>query len=339
MSPVRNVSIRIATVAAAVVCGVLLTSCNKAETEQALIPEIDGEWWQISGNPDLGELTGETNQQPVDFGIWKAADGTWQLWSCIRHTKEAGSTRLFHGWEAENLTDTNWRPTGIKMRADSTLGETPGGLQAPFVFEKDGTWQMFYGDWKRICRATSTDGKNFTRVIQDGTSMTFGDPDETNSRDPMVLKIGDTYYTYYTAHPDNRGAVYVRTSTDLETWSTSTIAAFGGQTGNDKFWYAECPFVVEYAPGDYFLFRTQSYGDGLVDPNATVQKTSIYRSPDPTNFGVEDDQFFLGTLEVAAPEIVKDGEDWYIAALIPGLTGIRMAKLAWVEDGAIDSDI
>src|SRR3954466_15497618 len=57
-------------------------------------PEIDGEWWQIARNPDLGPLSSPT-QEPVDFAIWRAADGAWQLSSCVRGTKEAGKTRLF----------------------------------------------------------------------------------------------------------------------------------------------------------------------------------------------------------------------------------------------------
>ena len=56
-----------------------------ASAQEALVPVIDGEWWQIAGDPDLGDYTRE-KQQPVDFGVWQAADGTWQLWSCIRDT-------------------------------------------------------------------------------------------------------------------------------------------------------------------------------------------------------------------------------------------------------------
>jgi hypothetical protein len=43
-------------------------------------PFIDGPWWQVAGDPDLGKYT-SSEQQPVDFGVWQAADGTWQLWS------------------------------------------------------------------------------------------------------------------------------------------------------------------------------------------------------------------------------------------------------------------
>src|SRR5687768_13465220 len=67
-------------------------------------PIIEGEWWQIAGDPDLGNYT-DPKQQPVDFAIWQAGDGRWQLWSCIRGSKCGGKTRLFHRWEGAALTN------------------------------------------------------------------------------------------------------------------------------------------------------------------------------------------------------------------------------------------
>src|SRR4051812_25609204 len=79
-------------------------------------PRIVGDWWQVAGDPDLGELS-SPKQQPVDFAMWQATDGAWQLWSCIRGTKERGHTRLFYRWEGAKLTEPNWKPMGIAMRA------------------------------------------------------------------------------------------------------------------------------------------------------------------------------------------------------------------------------
>jgi hypothetical protein len=81
----------------------------------------------VAGNPDLGEYTSD-KQEPVDFTIWQAADGTWQLWTCIRNTGCGGHTRLFFRWEGWELTDANWRPKGIAMMADTALG---GRVPAP----------------------------------------------------------------------------------------------------------------------------------------------------------------------------------------------------------------
>ena len=80
--------------------------------EPLLVPAIDGDWWQVAGNPDLGELTAP-DQEPVDFAIWQVDDGTWQLQSCIRKTKEGGRGRVFYRWEGARLTDRDWKPSGI----------------------------------------------------------------------------------------------------------------------------------------------------------------------------------------------------------------------------------
>lgn len=73
----------------------------------------------------------------------------------------------------------------------------------------------------------------------------------------------------------------------------------------------QAPHVIKRG-GTYWLLNTQ------------------YASPNPLNFGVDDDRFLVGTLEVAAPEIIHHEGQYYIAALLPSLKGIRTAKLAWV---------
>jgi len=50
----------------------------QAANEPVLIPAFDGDFWTVSGDPDLGEWTSE-KQQPVDFGVWQAQDGTWGM--------------------------------------------------------------------------------------------------------------------------------------------------------------------------------------------------------------------------------------------------------------------
>jgi hypothetical protein len=59
----------------------------------------------------------------------------------------------------------------------------------------------------------------------------------------------------------------------------------------------------------------------------------VYRSQDPLDFGIEDDRCFVGTLPVAAPEIVQHEGTWYIAALNGDLDGIRIARLKWAPQG------
>jgi hypothetical protein len=289
--------------------------------DPALTPVIQGESWTVAGDPDLGPYTDE-KQQPVDFAIWQAADGTWQLWSCIRRTKCGGKTRLFHRWEGKSLREANWKPMGIAMEASSDAGETPGGLQAPHVVKVGPAYWMFYGDWENICAATSEDGKTFTRRPNvNGRTGMFSEGVGNNTRDPMVIRINDLWHCYYTAYPGNRGAVYCRTSKDARVWSESKIVAYGGEAGTNQV-SAECPFAVELSAGQFYLFRTQRYGQNAI--------TRVYHSHDPLDFGVDRDrEHLVCSLPVAAPELVRDHDEWFIASLLPSLKGIRIARLSW----------
>jgi hypothetical protein len=287
--------------------------------ETVLVPQIDGEFWKVAGDPDLGKYT-KPKQQPVDFAVWQAADGTWQLWSCIRATAAPGKTRLLYRWQGAKLTDNDWQPMGIAMEADPNFGEMEGGLQAPYVMKHNGEYLMFYGDWDHISLAKSVDGKTFARqLMPDGKSGIFTEGMGDNTRDPMALILGDVFYLYYTAYPNRMGADYLRTSKDLRNWSPSRKVAFGGAAGTNPY-SAECPFVYYHKDsGYYYLFRTQRYGED--------SQSSIYRSKDPTNFGVDNDKYLVGTIPFAAPEIIDYEGQTYIAVLLPNLKGIQIAKL------------
>lgn len=305
-----------------------------AQNHTIPVPTISGPWRPIAANPDLGEFN-SPEQEPVDFGVWQAQDGTWQLWSCIRKSKFPGTnytTRFLYGWEGKSLTSTNWNPKGIKWTADSTLGETPGGMQAPFVLKEADTYYLFYGDWNRICLAKSSDGKNFKRVSgKNGQPNLFTEYEDVehgrNARDPMILKRGNTFYCYYTAHlhdPDEDGAAFCRVSFNLNDWSESSIISrTAPYKGNSQRWSDECPFVVyldEYKL--YYLFVTQLYGKD--------SQTTVYASPNPMYFGVNDEKYKVCTLPIAAPEIVFHQGRYYLFALNPGLDGVRMTTLEWV---------
>jgi hypothetical protein len=320
----------------ALMLGLFYCCSTSFAADKVLVPQIEGGWWQVAGSPDLGKYTTE-GQQPVDFAVWQAADGTWQLWSCIRATAYPGATRLFYRWESSRLTDTNWKPMGIAMTSDTKLGEMEGYLQAPYVMRYHGEFLMFYGDGNQIALAKSKDGKTFERrLMPDGKVGMF--TNGVGTRDPDVIRMKGLFYVYYSANSgiasndlqapvDRKGleanpnADYLRTSKDLVHWSAATRVAFGGAAGTGP-WSAECPFVYFHkASGYYYLFRTQHYGENA--------QTSVYRSRHPTNFGIDDDRYLVETLPVAAPEIIESGGQLYIAALLPSLKGIQIAKLTW----------
>lgn len=309
-----------------------------AQSPAIPVPTIDGDWWPIATNPDLGVYHSE-KQQPVDFGVWQAGDGSWQLWSCIRNSNFPGSpytTRFLYGWEGESLTATDWEPTGIKWVADTTLGERAGGMQAPYVFKEGLYYYLFYGDWKRVCLARSTDGKNFTRVLGGNgqpdlfTEHPYASFTMNNARDPMVIKRGNTYYCYYTSHlgdPVNDGWAFCRTSLNLRDWSESVrVSHTPPYNFNSPRYSDECPHVVYLPEHDlYYLFVTQTYGKN--------SQTTVYASPNPMYFGLDDDSRKVCTLPIAAPEVILQDGQYYLAALNDALDGVRMVKLKWKIPG------
>jgi len=69
------------------------------------------------------------------------------------------------------------------------------------------------------------------------------------------------------------------------------------------------------------LFRTSNYASRL---------THVYRSSDPLDFGRDEDSKYIGTIPVAAPEIVESEGRSYISSVHDLRGGIQLARLRWV---------
>jgi hypothetical protein len=84
---------------------------------------------------------------------------------------------------------------------------------------------------------------------------------------------------------------------------------------------------VAYLPHDYafYLFRAHPLqkGEGY--------RTSIYRSADPLDFGVDSDKNLVGSLPFEVVRIIQDGPDLFISALNSDYTGIKLARMRWVR--------
>jgi hypothetical protein len=142
----------------------------------------------------------------------------------------------------------------------------------------------------------------------------------------MVIKRGNTYYCYYTSHTTaytQDGAAYARTSLDLKSWSESvTVSHTAPYPGNSPRYSDECPFVVYLQEVNlYYLFVTQIYGKS--------SQTTVYASANPLYFGIDDEQYKVCTLPVAAPELFEVDGQWYIASTMADYGGIKLAKLKW----------
>lgn len=320
-----------------------------ADEKKKLRPILDSGPWLIGPNPtDLGELQGEIRpgrpfqgQEVVDHHIWQDVHGMWRCWACVRHSAVG---RIFYGWTSPDIERSPWEPTGVMMRRDRNCGESladradgihPSSewIQSPFVVREAGRFYMFYGGecqdpagrllLSSICLATSDDGVRFVRHANPyGKSWVFMGPGE--ARDPCLIKIDHLWFCYYSGAETGAPApnkVYVRTSGDLITWSASREVHWGGSAGALGY-QCECPHVV-CRSGCYYLFRTKSYWEGL---------TYVYRSEAPFDFGIDSDRCLIGSIDVAAPEIVTIGNREYISSNKDLMTGVKLHHLRWVED-------
>ena len=109
-----------------------------------------------------------------------------------------------------------------------------GNAYAPEIFIEDGVYRMWYGaqgrdGHDRILLAESADGLAWEPK---GVALDHGDANHVN--DPSVVKVGDTFFLYYTRAPvDVRDEIALATSTDGVTWQEEgTVLG----TGADGAW-------------------------------------------------------------------------------------------------------
>lgn len=287
------------------------------------------DWWRLCTMPNLGVLAGKEpgRQNIVDHGFIQAANGTWQLWACLRGT---GVSRLIYGWEADALTDTHWRETGVRVRADAAFGEQANAgnetAGAPFFLKRgEAYYCLFHSNGFRLM--TSTDGVNYVRDTPfEGSNLTS----IPGGRDIMILKDGDRYISYATVTgpkdptadpPFTRDQltswVVAAESTGFVTWTGERIVSKGGVAGSGPV-DAESPFVV-FIDGYYYLFRSSSI----------TFLTYVYRSSDPFAFGIDDDSQLIAQFAIKAPELIHHDGTWYISDL-HDFQGLRMTTVEWV---------
>jgi len=321
---------------------VLLTACNSTnknqqEQEVYMIPQIEGEWWQLTTyNPEIAPYTyGKGDNNVCDFTIFKASDNTWQLIACHRGSNYPGKTRFLYRWETRNLADTLWeekgafqstgvgdKPDGFGNVWDPAFYPNMGQLQAPHCIIHEDQYYLFYNNRDAMCKI-SDDGKNWKDLKTDDGSYHFFEM----GRDMMMFD--DTqqsgrwiaYYTTGGAFPqfmeartcESLGGQWSEGKMIYDGWSNTRNPIYGNE-------FAESPFVIRY-DDRYYLFA----------------QLHVFISDDPLDFT---DNFKIADLEssnyherVWAPEIIVDEDgQYYIAAYRP--KGIFMAKLKFIETTA-----
>lgn len=291
---------------------------NTVSRMEPLKPRINGRWIQLVGRPQL-EKWASPNVEPVDFTIFQADDGRWQLISCIRKTTHPGASRLLFQWSSPKLTE-GWKPEGIFLSSKSEWDHAEGRVQAPFHVN-DGTKHYLLYNSRGGHLMTSRNGTEFEPF---GKKAVF-----PMGRDVCVLddrERSGQWIAYYTSPEKginpvtNDHTIRARTAAKLEgPWSETAveIPPITSPPSGYKFVYAESPLVVRR--GDYYFRFEQLF---------------VYRSTDPLKWEGPPIASLApkDPLKRLAPEIVThEGQDYLLAYQWRGKDprGIYLVPLAW----------
>lgn len=285
----------------------------------ALRPRLEGPWIKIAGRPQL-ERWATPKAEPVDFTVFRADNGRWQLIACVRHTSHPGNGRLLHRWSSDRLDAPDWRDEGIFLESDPTLNHREGHLQAPFHVHDGSRHHLFYNS-QGAHLLTSPDGLAWT---PHGDRAVF-----PMGRDVCILDDraqSGRWIAYYTSPEPG-----INPATRDHTIRARTAASLTGPWSGDAveipprtppargytFVYAESPTVV-YRQGHYYRF----------------EQMIVFRSRDPLSWNGDPVANLLpqNPIRLLAPEIVThEGRDYLLAYqwLNDDERGIFLAPLAW----------
>lgn len=289
------------------------------QASEPLTPHLDGPWIELVGRPPL-EKWATDRAEPVDFTLFQANDGRWQLISCIRHTAHPGGTRLLYRWSNSELKSEGWRPDGIFLSSNPELDHAEGTIQAPFHVRDAGRHYLFYNS-RGGHLMVSDDGIDFQPV---GKKAIF-----PMGRDVCILddrEHSGRWIAYYTSpepgiNPATRDhTIRARTAQNLEgPWSESAIEIppITPPAPGYTFVYAESPLVVRR--GNYYY---------------RFEQLEVFRSDDPLKWQGPAVARLAprDPLKRLAPEIVTDnGRDYLVAYQWRGRDprGIYLARLIW----------
>ncbi|MBC8492570.1 MAG: family 43 glycosylhydrolase [Chloroflexi bacterium] len=285
-----------------------------------------------SGIPSRLECSGwhPDNVKLKENAIFRHGNRYWLL----AQIAEWDDTRKLdlHEWDkaryffiASSSDACRWHLEGTILDSDPAHEER--FVWSPYVIAEGDFWYLFYTRatsifGQSIFLATSDDPGDTSSWMDQGVIFQPSHPDIiwlggdhwSDCRDPMVLKVDDTYYMYYTASCLEGGCIAVATSSTLmgpwEDEGPTYVMATG---------MPESPFVLE-REGVYYLFfnnRGEQYATAA-DPRGPWQDRGILK--------VEGEK----RTEVWANEFLQVEEGWITSFLTTYSISVRW--LRWNEN-------
>lgn len=315
-----------------------LFQCKPEHAEKVLIPEQANKFvwiYKPSGDHFFGPNTKNLregmwydNWVPNDHTFVKDKEGKWHIFGITHPLVKTdplnvgiheGEYASFHAiGSANNFAESLEEHHFTDLEKVLTPKDRPGEAlanHAPYIFKKDGLYQMIYGP-SPIRLAQSKD-----LSIWETKGELFSDKD--GARDPNLLFHDGTYYIVYCSVK----SVRITESEDLITWSKpKTILK------TNKF-DPESPSLLFFNDTFYlFVCSWDGNWDKKEIQGAYQHKTYVYRADDPLNFGV-DNENEITTLNAHAPEIFQDKTgQWYISSVEWPNRGVSIDSLKWVTN-------
>ncbi|TXE06301.1 family 43 glycosylhydrolase [Seonamhaeicola algicola] len=316
-------------------CCFVFFQCENNEENKTLIPKQtnnykwiykpEGDYFFGPDTKQLKEGKWYTNWVPNDHTFVKDSFGKWHIFGITHPLVEAeslignvhqGEYASFHAVSSKtNFNETIERHHYQDLPKVLSPKERPGEMlsnHAPYIFKKDGLYQMIYGP-SPIRLATSSDlykwetkGKLFHEI--------------EGARDPSLLFHDGTYYIVYCS----KKCVKMRKSSDLKNWSEAETILV-----TNKF-DPESPSLIFHNDAFYlFVCSWDGNWDGKDIKGAYQNTTYVYHSKDKIRFGTDHEKE-ITTLKSHAPEIFKDeNNQWYISSVEWPYRGVSIDKLNW----------
>ena len=252
---------------------------------------------------DNGEwhIVGITHPKPsgftnaFDYDSKNIHEAEYQLFHC-----RASAERFSELMYPESFTDCE----KLLYPADRP-GERPE-IWAPHLMKRDGRFEVIYSPGS-MRSASTEDFVNFSRRVLFECDFAF-------ARDPYIFGEDGSYYFIYC----DRKGLSMRVSRDMENWSEPEPLM------RELFPNAstESPFLMKRGEYYYLLWCIYDGRNGSYD-----NRTFVYAAKSIRELGKYAP---IAMLDAHAPEIVFDGEDYYLLSVFYPENGVSAAKLEFI---------
>ncbi len=299
-------------------------------------PERAGPWRRLYRPSRWGDYVN-------DHVIYRDAAGRWRLLGITAKGDGDYSREKFFTAAVESGSGTRFPPS--EMIEEEPVGDLGELAWAPHVLDSGGTYHLFWSP-HRLHRMTSADGVHWRdhRIVIEAPQHRF-------FRDAMVLEVAPGQWLLYAT---GRGAYFSRVdvyqSFDLAGWQYigAALRTAWGSERNALFASTESPTSIPFA-GRYYLAVTYNNDSfvwtALLLPlkiwpwRRSYNNTLVFHSDNPYEFGVyrgrRRSPSLLTRIEAHAPELVRDGDQWWITTAgwpwVASLTEgeVAVAPLRW----------